>query len=116
MTDYHYKDLADEMLANFRSYASELCEANERKTGRYEFSSQQMLKKIAQQNPDAYIRWLERCRVRFPDYIFNKTHEDLGRAIARRAEKAEFEKFEEGRTETDIFDNPTGRITYRPKL
>lgn len=115
MPDYHYKDLADQMLENFDTYAREICEANERETGHYEFTSQQMLKKAAQQNQDTYVRWLEQCRIHFPDYIFNKTHEDLGRAIARRAEQAGFDKFEEGRTETDIFDNPTGRVTYRQK-
>ena len=116
--DYHYKDLAAILFARFEDYARELCERNQRdpNTARYEFTSQQMLKKAAQQNQDAYVQWLERSRVRFPNEIFNKAHEDIGREISRRAEQAGFEKIiEQGRSETDIFGNPTRRVTYKPK-
>jgi len=114
--EYHYSDLAEILLERFEEYARDLCEKNQRETGHYEFTNQQMLKKAAQQQQDAYVQWLERSRVRFPNEIFNKAHEDFGREISRRATRAGFEKFiEGGRTETDIFDNPTRRVTYRPK-
>jgi hypothetical protein len=115
MSEYHYKDLADVLLARFAEYARDLCEFNLREHGLYEFSSQDMIKKAAQQNQDAYVQWLERCRVQFPNYIFNKAHEDFGNAIFYRAGREGYDKFEEGITEKDIFGNPTRRVTYRPK-
>lgn len=115
MTTFTYKDLIDIMFEHAEEVMRQLCEENQRQQHGYTFTSQQFVKRIAQQNQDVYVQLLERCRVHFPDYIFNKAHECIGLALSRRAEQAGFEKTSEGRTETDIFDNPANRITYRPQ-
>ena len=114
MAGFTHKDLTDIMLENADATMEHLCAETLRGTGRNEFTSQQFLKHIVRLHPDAYVQLLERCRIHFPDYIFNKAHECIGREIARRAEKAGYSKSKEGSTETDIFDNPTGKVVYRP--
>lgn len=112
MSDYHFKDLADEILLDFEAEAENLCKKNIEESGLNGFTSQQLLKRVIQKHQDTYIEWLVRARPHFPGFIFNKVHEDLGRMISVYANRHGYQKRAEGRTETNIFDDPTDRVVY----
>lgn len=83
------------------------------------FSNQEFLKEVARRNPVVYIEFLATMKDRFlanpqsdEKWIFNKVHQEIGRILSQRAKKAGYTATEEGRTEMDIWGNPTNRITY----
>ncbi len=75
-----------------------------------EFTSQQFVKQIAQRNQRAYVELLWECRDR--DGIFNAAHEHIGGRLSTVAQKAGYKMTKQGRTEIDIFGNPTGKVVY----
>jgi hypothetical protein len=76
-----------------------------------EFTSQQFIKRLAQRNQRAYVGllWERRDRVG----IFNAAHEHIGGRLSQVAQKNHNELIKQGRTEVDIFGNPTGKVIYR---
>lgn len=113
MSEFMVKDLTDILLQDIDAMMRELCAAAEERSGRAECTSQEILKRAIQKQQDAYVQLLERCRTRYPDYIFNKAHEFIGHAIATKAARLGYERSKEDRSETNIFDDPTDRVVYR---
>lgn len=81
-----------------------------------EFTSAQFVKAIAQRNQESYIELLNRC-LAYPEASpFSAAHQHIGIRLSIEASKAGYDgPSNEGRTETDIFDNPTRRVVYRQR-
>ena len=108
---YTVKDVLEELFDGATDVMETLCE----KHGG-EFTSQQFLKHVAQQKQTVYIELLNRCTAHPSASPFNAAHQHIGNKLSEIAQKAGYDgPHDEGRTETDIFDNPTGRIVYRKK-
>ncbi|MBI5670657.1 MAG: hypothetical protein HZC41_21910 [Chloroflexi bacterium] len=108
---YEVKDVLDKLFKDASRIMDELTIQNGG-----EFTSQQFLKYVAQHNQAAYIELLNRCLAHPAASPFNAAHQHIGNKLSEVARKAGYEgPFDEGRTETDIFDNPTGRIVYRSR-
>jgi hypothetical protein len=115
MAEVVVKDLTDALLADLEQIMRTLCEQNQQRTGHYECTSQEILKTVVQAQQDLYVQLLERCRQHYPGYIFNKAHQYIGHAISWQAQRLGYTSTKEARDETDIFDNPTTRVVYRPQ-
>lgn len=113
MADVVVKDLTDPLLADLEQVMRTLCERNQQQTGRYECTSQEILKTVVQAQQDLYVQLLERCRQHYPGFIFNKAHQYIGHAISWQAQRLGYTSIKEGRDERDIFDNPTTRVVYQ---
>lgn len=106
---YTVKDVLDQLFKD----APRIMEQLAAKNGG-QFTSQQFLKFVAQQNQKAYIELLTRCLAHPAASPFNAAHQHIGGKLTEVALKAGYDgPYEEGRTETDIFDNPTERKVYR---
>ncbi|MBZ0299672.1 MAG: hypothetical protein K8J31_08035 [Anaerolineae bacterium] len=109
MATYQVKDVLETLFRDALTVMEVLCKKNNG-----EFTSQQFLKHVAQQNQGIYIELLNRCLEHPSASPFNAAHQHIGNKLSEIAQKAGYDgPHDEGRTETDIFDNPTGRIVYR---
>lgn len=108
MANYVVKDVLDKLFAN----AESVMEMLSAKDG--SFTSQQFVKTVAQANQEDYIELLNRCLHHPNDSPFNAAHHHIGHSLMYAAKRAGYSKpVDEGKTETDIFDNPTDRNVYR---
>jgi hypothetical protein len=108
---YVVKDILDQLFKDGLNVMDDLS----RKHGG-QFTSQQFFKVIMQKNQSLYIELLTRCLAHPDNMPFNIAHQHLGKKLREVAVKAGYDgPFDEGRTEIDIFDNPTDRTVYRKK-
>ena len=106
---YVVKDVLDRLFINADQLMAELAD----KYGG-EFTSAQFVKAVAQRNQAIYIELLNRCLAHPEASPFNAAHQHIGNRLSSEARKSGFDgPHDEGRTELDIFDNPTGRVVYR---
>lgn len=111
---YVVKDLLDALFQD----TTRLMESLANKNGG-QFTSQQFIKALVQQptKQRLYVELLYRCLASDGNPSpFNAAHQHLGWKLSEMAQKAGYDgPHDEGRIETDIFGNPTGRIVYRKK-
>lgn len=86
------------------------------------FTSQQFLKDVAREKSLTYIDFLSHIklhliRTKDRDYaqtwVFNLVHQSIGGRLSRNARAAGYLQIKGKRDETDIFGNPSNRVTYR---
>jgi hypothetical protein len=114
MSDQPYKPHLDRLFVNAVALMEELSDNSDGC-----FTNQEFLKELARRNPVAYIEFLSAVKDRYlanPEneekWIFNKTHQEIGRTLSNRAQALGYNQSKEGRTEADIWGNPTARVTY----
>lgn len=107
MSNYTVADVLQTLFANAGALMEELSAADG------SFTSQKFLKQLAQRNQYAYIELLQRCTAHPDGSPFNIAHQHIGKKLSVEAPKFGYTRSEDvTRTETDIFDNPTGRVIY----
>ena len=104
---YEVKDVLARMFEDADDLMHELS------AGTGEFTFKQLLRTVTQRNQLSYIELLQRC-TQHPNNPspFNAAHQHIGQKAAEVAQKAGFERDEDGYTE-DIFGNSTKNIVYR---
>lgn len=108
---YTVKDVLDQLFMNADQLMTELAAKNGG-----QFTSPQFVKAVAQRNQEVYIELLNRCLAHPSASPFNAAHQHIGHRLSSEARKAGYEgPVNEGRTETDIFNQPTDRMVYRRK-
>lgn len=108
MANYIVKDVLDKLFADAAAVIEKLSAADG------SFTSQQFIKHVTQKNQRDYIELLNRCMSHPEASPFNAAHQHLGLSLMHAAKRAGFsEPVNEGKTEIDIFGNPTDRIVYR---
>jgi hypothetical protein len=79
-----------------------------------EFTNQQFLKEAVRRSPGAYIDFLSAVKAeRGEEFVFNTVHQAIGKRLSEEARRAGFVQLDGGRTELDIFGNPTDKVIYR---
>lgn len=110
MANYEVKDVLETLFKD----ADQVMAALSARTG--EFTSQQFLKHVAQQNQAVYIELLNRCLKHPAASPFNAAHQHIGGKLSEVAQKAGYiGPDKQGQKETDIFDNPTEKVVYKRK-
>lgn len=103
-------EILDQLFANAETFMAELID----KQGN--FTNLLILRKVAQDQQEAYIDLLNSFRDTQNRSPFNAAHQEVGKRIYNVAIKAGYERAKElDCSGSDIFGNPTEEKFYRPK-
>lgn len=110
-----YKPYLDRLFQHSEAIMSQLAASNEGC-----FTNQQFLKELARRNPIDYIDLLHSTKNYYVQtkpssehkWIFNIAHQAIGSRLSRVAQQSGYQPSKAGRTETDIWGNPTNAIRY----
>lgn len=107
----HFTDALDALMANAEGLMAELS----RKDGT--FTNYEFIRRVAQKNQGAYVNLLKSfLDARGEQYVFNLAHQEIGKQLSTRAQKAGYEQIKDSKKiDKNIWGDDEYAVVYKKK-